>query len=220
MILGFPPKALRLNQLMAIVNPEEAKEPEVIPHPIFSTRAYLAAGLTRLTFFDGTAVIPQRDNINNGQLPAPQFFVMHRAFVDILALPSSTLGAGGAVATPVAGALNDIELLTKFGNGGLLKLAISDKNYLTIPIRHVPAAGGATGFFQLNSSNVAVSQPNLIQMGNNGIPGLGGWPINGMIVIPPQTNFIASIEWNVATAISVDTEISITIYGALYRRVL
>lgn len=220
MILGFPPKALRLQQLMAIVNPEEAREPEVIPHPIFSTRLYAAAGLTRQTFFDGTTIIPQRDNINNGQLPAPQFFVMHRAFVDILALPSTTLGAGGAVATPVAGALNDIELLTKVGNGGLLKLEISNKTYLTIPIRHVPAAGGATGFFQLNSSNVAVSQPNLIQMGNNGIPGLGGWPINGMIVIPPQTNFIASIEWNVATAISVATDISITIYGALYRRVL
>lgn len=220
MILGFPPKALRLEQLMMIVTPEETKQPEVIPHSLFSTRLYPAAGATRQTFFDGTTAIPMRDNINNGALPAPQFFVLHRLSIDILALPSSTLGVGAATATPVAGAFNDIELLTKVGNGGLFKLEISNKNYIAIPIRHLPAAGGTTGFFQLTSGNVAATQPGLIQVGNNGIPGLAGWAINGMIAIPPQTNFLGSIDWNVATAVSVDTEISVTIYGALYRKVL
>ena len=220
MILGFPPKALRLNQLMTIINPEEHGEPEVIPRVLFSTALYPAAGVTQLTFYDRTTTVPQRESINNGALPAPQFFVIHRLFIDVMPLPTSTLGAGGAVATGVAGAVNDIELLTKVGNGGLFNFSISDKNYLRVPIREVPASGGATGLAQLNSSNVAVSQPELIQAGNNRIPGLGGWPVNGMIVIPPQTNFLGTIDWAAATAVSANLEICVTMYGALYRRVL
>lgn len=220
MILGFNPKPRTLAELMAIINPEKAQQPEVVPAVLYSTRTYVDNATLNLRFFDGTANVPTLDNVNGSQLPAPQFFQIERVFCDILRTPTSTLGAGGAAATGVAGALNDIELLTKTGNGGLFRLFISDKEYLRVPIRHLPAAGGVSGFLALNSSNVAASVPETLQYANNGIPGVGGWPVNGMIVIPPQTNFVATIEWAAARDLTANVDISLTLYGALYRRVL
>lgn len=220
MILGFPPKPHTVAELLAIVNPTEAKQPEVIPAILYSTRAYVDNATTLLTFFDTNATLITRDNVNNGQLPAPQFFVIHRAFFDILRTPTSTLGAGGAAATGVAGAINDVELLTKVNNGGLFTLKISQKDYLRIPIRAMPAIGGATGLWQLNSSNVAASQPESIQQANNGIPGIGGFPVNGMVVIPPQTDFLGEVRWQAAVDLTANVDLCVSLYGALYRRVL
>jgi len=221
MILGFNPRPLSYDELMAIVNPEQAKQPEVIPAVLFSTRTYPAAGATELEFFTGAPANAQAQNVSNGQLPAPQFFHVQRAFCTVLGVPTSTLGAGGAAATGVAGVLNNIERLIKLQGGGLYTFSISSKEYMRFHIRTMPAIGGATGLLQLNSSNVAASQPEEIQLGHNGIPGLAGLAINGMVAIPPQTDFVGFIRWALPLiTISADTPIAIEKYGALYRRVL
>lgn len=218
MILGFNPKPRTLAELMALINPDKAQQPEVVPAVLYSTRTW-AAATTKLTFFDTNANVATADNVNNGQLPAPQFFVIDRVFLSFLQVPSLLLGAGGAVATAVTGALNDLALLINSG-ALLFRFSISDKEYLRIPAREIPASGGPTGLMQLNSSNVAASQPQTIQVANNGVPGLGGWPVNGMVVIPPQTNFTCSLEVNAAQAISISIPLCVELYGSLYRRVL
>lgn len=218
MILGFNPKPRTLAELMALINPEKAQQPEVVPAVLYSTRNWLAA-TTRLTFFDTNANVATADNVNNGQLPAPQFFVLERIFLSFLQPPTSHLGAGGAAATGLTGALHNLALLLNTG-AMLFRFSISDKEYLRIPGRQIPQSGGPTGLWQLNSSNVAASVPESLQLANNGVPGVGGWPVNGMVVIPPQTNFTCSLEVSAAQAISATIPIAVEIYGSLYRRVL
>lgn len=221
MFLGFNPRPLTYDELMQIVTPEETHTPEVIPAVLYSTRTYPAAGVPDLEFFTGAPGNIQTQNVSNGQLPAPQFAHLQRGFVSILAVPTSTLGAGGAVATGVAGALNNIERLLKVQGGGVFILEISSKRYMQFHIRAMPAIGGGTGIIQLNSSNVAASQPESLQVGHNGIPGLTGLPLNGMIAIPPQTDWLGAIRWAAPLiAVSADTPIAVELYCALYRKVL
>lgn len=209
MLIGFRPKALTLAELMAIVNPQEARQPEVVPAILYSQRTFLAAGSLSLTYFDGTTADPTLDNVANGQLPSPQFFQEQQVFHTFLRTPTRT----AAVATP-AGGLNDIALVLKTARG-LAIHEISNKLQYKFRIQAAGPSGGEIGI--INGTYTADID---LQQGNNGWPGHSPFQVNGMVVIPPQTNFTYEMRFGVLQAIAADLPILVEIYGALYRRVL
>jgi len=205
MQFGFRAKALTLAELNAIVNPAAANQPEVVPALLYSTRTYPAAGVALLNFFDGGTADQTLDNVANNQLPAPQFFREWQWFCDFLTRLSTS--------ATTAGRLDDIGAVLNIARG-LLIHQISQKDYLQVPLRALGAIGGPFG--QLSSTVAAVSQQNA----TNGLPGWSPFHVNGMIVIPPQTNFTARVQFVPAIAVTADLPIALEIYGELYRRVL
>lgn len=209
MQFGYRAKALTLSELRAIVDPQQANQPEVVPAVLYSTAAYPAAGTNGLVFFNRTTVDPTRENVNNGQLPAPQFFREWQWFADFLGIISQTADQTGR--------LNDAALILNVARG-VLRHTISSKQQfgnVGVPLRTAGAIGGAAG--NLSSTVAAVSQ----QLGRNGLPGWSPFHVNGMIVIPPQTDFDAQIQFQAALVpITADLDISVECYGELYRRVL
>lgn len=207
MLIGFHPKPLTLDQLLAIVNPEAAKQPEVIPAILYSSRNYAAGGTAALTFFDTNQADPTTDNVSNNQLPSPQFFQCHQAGINFLGAISNN------VAGP-AGLANDIALIINTQRA-LARLAISSKEYLRVPVRDMGQLGGVNAFFAATTAAGSATQ-----FGTNGLPGLAPFHMNGMVVIPPQTDFTARIDLAASQAINAAMHIAFEIYGALYRRVL
>lgn len=209
MLIGFRPKPLTLAELMAIVNPEQARQPEVVPWVLYSERTYTSAATLNLSFFDTNQADPTIDNVSGGQLPSPQFFQEQQIYHSFLRAPTRS----AAVASP-AGALNDIALLLKTGRG-LAIHTISQKEYLRFPARMAGSSGG-----ELGTINGTYTADIDLQQGNNGQPGHSPYQVNGMIVIPPQTNFTYAMLWAAAQTLSGNMQIAVEIYGALYRKVL
>jgi hypothetical protein len=206
-ILGFHPKPLTLDQLLAIVNPEKAKQPEVVPAVLYSSRNFPAAGTNALTFFDTNQADPTTDDVSNNQLPSPQFFQLQEAGINFLGIISNNVA--GPASMP-----NDIALIINTQRA-LFRLSISSKEYLRVPVRDMGQLGGLNAFFAATTAAGSITG-----FGTNGLPGLGGFKCNGMIVIPPQTDFTARIDLAASQAINAAMHVAVELYGPLYRRVL
>ena len=196
--------------LAAISDPTSAGQPECIPWILYDTQDFVTASTTQLTFFQTVQTDQTLGNLpSQAQLPDPQHFVLHYVTCDVLAIPS--LSAAGTV----VGALNDIDLIMK-GGRPVFTITMSDKNYGPFPLRACHALGGVTG--GVAGTFAATTD---IQFGNNGIPGGGGFPFMGAIVIPPKVSFKLSVQWSATQAINVSpVKIQIGLAGVLYRRVL
>ena len=205
-LIGYHPRPLTLDQLLAIVNPEKAKQPEVVPAILYSSRNYPAGGVAALTFFDTNQADPTTDNVSNNQLPSPQFFQIHQAGINFLMVPTLNVAAGGPP--------NDIALIVNTQRA-LFRLSISSKEYLRVPVRDMGQLGGVSAV--ISATTAAGSST---AFGTNGLPGHSPFHVNGMVVIPPQTDFTARIDLAAAQAINVAAHIAVELYGALYRRVL
>lgn len=180
-------------------------QPEIITHVLYDTQAYAAAGQTQLSFFTN---LPAGGNfgITNmqtaGTLPNPQYFQIQKVFVDMFANVSTNAG--------VAGSLNDI-LLGLYTSRPTLTLTISDKQYGPWPVSFFGSSGRVSGNL---SSTVATANLSFGQQGDN-----GGYPINGSLIIPPATAFNWIMKWQTAQAITVETQVRVSMLGNLARRV-
>jgi hypothetical protein len=196
-------------QLMAASNPVNAGQPEAIPWFLYSTKTYTDNSTTRLTFFDSVENDKTLSNMETaGALPDPQFMIVHYVTCDILREP--TTAAGG-----VDGAINDIELLLKATGRAIFTFKMSNKDYGPFPLTLCHSTGGATGV--VAGTFTAEEQ---IQQANNGIPGSGGFPFGGALVIPPKVGFSVVLEVAAAVNLTADVRIRMGLAGVLYRRVL
>jgi len=80
------------------------------------------------------------------------------------------------------------------------------------------STGGSTGSFYAGGTLAALINSGVV---NNGIPGSGGYPFSGSIVIPPKIGFDITVRFAVApTIVGGPMPMRISMVGPLYRRVL
>ena len=196
------------SQLQAISDPQSAGQPECIPWILYDSATFTTNSTTSMTLFQTVQTDKTLGNMQSaGQLPDPQHFLLHYVTFDVLTQVTTTSGG-------VAGALNDIELIMKVGRP-TFTLTMADKQYGPFPLRACHALGGATG----GAAGTWTAEENL-SWANNGIPGGGGYPFGGAVVIPPKVGFSVRIDW-AAVQVTVGSPVcSMGLAGVLYRKVL
>jgi hypothetical protein len=197
--------------LLALTRPADSSQPESIPHVLYDTQPYAAAGSAALTFFRSAtaanAADPTLSNFATGQLDAGYYFEIHRMHVFIHAL--ANFGAAAAI----TGAANDVEILHKTARG-TVGWVYKGKPYGPVPLTYFGRPGGPVPIFAAFGAGTAAN--NVVSAGeteNN-----GGFPVLGNLILAPATQFTATIQFN-ATAISALTNITLSLMGVLHRPV-
>lgn len=200
-------------QLDAQANPASASQNEALPWFLYDTQDIATAVTTPLTFFNTVQTDRSLGNMTSaGQLPDPQYFVLHYVTCDLLQVP--TLGT----AADATGALQNIEQILKTARAHWT-INVSDKLYGPFPLTLCHSTGGATGGWT-GVNNTAAPTINTFQFGNNGIPGSGGFPVLGALVIPSKVGFSLTLNFGAAPTLTATVKARIGFAGVLYRRVL
>lgn len=204
--------ALSRDDLDSIANPTSASQPEVIPWQLFDTQSCATAVTTPLVFFQTINSDKTMSNMEGpGQLPDPQYLVVQYVACDILSVPA--LGPNTAVDPNIG----NVENILKTARA-TFEFNMSNKRYGPFSLTTTASTGGATGFgYGYGTIAAGVSTT----VANNGIPGSGGYPFSGALVIPPKIGFDVTIRFGVApTLVGGPLNIRISLMGTLYRRVL
>lgn len=208
-MIGPLVKAKPKATLQAIANPENAGQPEAIPHVLFDTQTYVSASTTTLQFFATQQSDPTLSNMDQaGTLPDPQFFEIWNLGCDLL--------IDGTVSTVnlADGSLDDIAKIFLVSRS-IFTLVIAQKNYGQYPLSFLHTSGGPFGV-----GYGAAAATTGVQFGTNGPPD-GGWNWGGAVVIPPKGSFRVNLQFAAAqTLLNGDTPIRFWMAGVLHRRVL
>lgn len=193
---------------------------EYIRQPLYSYQSYPAIGSTQFGFFQtqvGGAVTYQDTNMSlQGQLPAPQMFLIDGIGIDYQ--PGTTAAAPilGPRADAATGAMNDFYTVLK---QGYLVLTIGSKPYLQFaPLLHAPPRAHMDGSMSIDSQTTPASALQVIGQ----VPYVTG-PIYKTVpmLLESSQSFNVSIVYpNGAVAIpSTDAlaRIGVILYGTLYR---
>ncbi len=126
---------------------------EVIPAMLYSTKSYVSATTTVLTFFD--TVAGSRPDLTNMQqsnmLPNPESFLLENIRIYFRdAVESDDSGAGDA--SPLDSRFNDIVQLV---SRGILNFRIGNKQYGPFPLWALPANSFVKGAFASGSDLLA-----------------------------------------------------------------
>lgn len=205
--------ALTRDDLDGIANPMSASQPEVIPWQLFDTQSLATATSGPLVFFQSINSDKTMSNMEGpGQLPDPQYLVVHYVACDFLQAPTATALAGEPNA-----ALANVENVLKTTRT-VLEFNMSNKRYGPFSLTMTAATGGTTGAGYGYGTAANGTSAFLV---NNGIPGSGGYPFSGALVIPPKIGFDVTLRLGAAcTLVGGPLLIRISLVGALYRRVL
>jgi hypothetical protein len=199
-------------QLIGASNPQTPGQPEAMPWFLYDTQPFTTAVTTSAQFFQTVQGDKTLGNMESaGQLPDPQYFILHYVTCDILDPPTASALLTGQALGPVA----DIDAILK-SQRATFQLTISNKVYGPFPLTLCHATGGATG-----NGTATQAAPLSMWYGNNGIVGSGGFPFLGSIVLPPKVGFTLSV--NLAAAATLNTSplnIRMGMAGVLYRRVV
>ena len=188
--------------------PVDARLPEALPYVLYDTQTYPAAGIAQLDFFQVVNADKTLSNIEQGAtLPAPQFFDIHRIFIDSLSPPTAT------TADTAVGIENDYEIIFRSGRA-TFTLTTASKTLGPMPGTYL----GASGIFRtaFGSGRAAAAGAIIQQVG--GIEN-GGFPVNGSITLPPTQSFKLSLNFVPAIAIAANMLLRVSFLGILYRKV-
>jgi len=199
-------------ELDAMSNPTFANQPEAIPWFLFDQQNATTALAVPIVFFQTIQADKTLGNMEGpGQLPDPQYLIVHYAACDIMQQPVLTVAASVNVG------LANVENILKVARAGF-EFNMSNKRYGPFPLTTTAATGGATGSGYGYGTDAAGESVFLV---NNGIPGSGGYPFSGAVVIPPKIGFDITIRNTVAyTLVGGPIGIRFVLAGTLYRRVL
>lgn len=198
-------------QLAAAASPSSAGQPEALPWFLYDTQLITSAATTEASFFQTVQVDKTMGNMESaGQLPDPQYFIIHYVTCDILDPPIANAGHAATALGPV----NDIDVLLKTQRA-TFTFNMSNKTYGPFPLTLCHGTGGATG----NGTATYTAEAS-IWYGNNGIIGSGGFPFLGSLVIPPKVGFSINVKFAAAPTLSGNINMRIGMAGVLYRRVL
>lgn len=198
-------------QLAAAANPANAGQPEAMPWFLYDTQLITSAATTQATFFQTVQTDKTMGNMESaGQLPDPQYFIVHYVTCDVL---DPVIANAGHAATAL-GPVNDIEVLLKTQRA-TFTFQMSNKQYGPFPLTLCHGTGGATG-----NGVATLTAEASIWYGNNGIVGSGGFPFLGSLVIPPKVGFSVTVQFAAAPTLSGNINMRLGLAGVLYRRVL
>lgn len=207
--MRWPINPLSKAQLDALVNPQTASQPEVIPWAYYDTQTLTTAtGPQALRFF---AAVNQDQTLcnlpNSGMLPSDQYLQAYFFAFDFL-FPSVSITATNA------GNLTDtLEIINN--QRADFTFELSQKKYGPIPVGYAHGNAGAVGVLAS-----AIATPGSAQVGGNGVMD-GGWWAAGQIVIPPMQSWVVTVNLaGLPTLNSTPLKIRCSIIGNLFRRVL
>lgn len=208
-MIGPQVRAKSRQQLMAIANPENAGQPEAIPHILYDTQLYTSASTVSMQFFATQQADPTLSNMDQaGTLPDPQFFEVWNLGCDLL--------IDGTVSTVNVedGALDDIAKFFLVARP-VFTLIIASKNYGPYPLSFLHTSGGPFGI-----GYGAAAATTGVQFGTNGPPD-GGWNWGGSVVIPPKGSFRVQVQFASAQTLRAgNSQVRFWMGGVLHRRVL
>lgn len=188
------------------VTPPTGDTPEFVPAFFYDTQQYPQAGTASLTFFSNVGSTRQASNMDAaGVFPQPQYFEVHKLFVDILSAPTYDTTASNV------GAINDLSQIVHAGQA-IAQISIAQKAYPEIPLTACGRSGGPQGVV-----TGTLAAGGKLQAGWSEFT--GGFPFNGALIIPPLTKFGVNITLSAAQAISANANIRVGMLGVLYRAV-
>lgn len=203
--------ALNRDELDLMSNPVLANQPEVVPWQLYDTATIANAAAGPFTFFTALNADKTLSNMEGpGQLPDPQYFILHYIAADFLQAPT----AGDATTTNAMIANVGNLIYTTRPN---FTFNISNKRYGPFSLSMCHATGGITGFAAAEGATAA---GYTTAVANNGVPGSGGFPFSGAVVIPPKIGFDVTVNLGAAATLTANVLLRISLVGALYRRVL
>src|SRR5690348_16451343 len=101
--------ALTRAELDDLANPQSANQPEVVPWALYDTQAVANAAAGPFTYFTALNTDKTLSNMEGpGQLPDPQYVIVHYVACDILQIPTAT-----SLANEPNAALANVENLLK-----------------------------------------------------------------------------------------------------------
>lgn len=204
-------------QLQRSIAPMLPGEPERIPWVWFDSATYTSGTTTQLDFFQTVQTNRVLGNMQAaGQIPAPMYFDLHHMGVHFDLGPSG-IAVAATIASPITGALNDINNLIE----GSILLQVAQKDYWSAKIGLCPSGYGLRGDLAIAGTYTA-TDGDQIQGGTNGVPDLRNrnnfW---GDLTLPHNQNFLVRMNWTAAVTLQAgDTTIVTYLEGYLYRRVL
>lgn len=205
--------ALTRDELDAMANPQSAGQPEVIPWQLYDTQSVATTNAGPFTFFTTVNNDKTMSNMEGpGQLPDPQYFIVQYIACDILQIPAAT-----ALTGEPNSALANVENILK-AIRSTFTFNMSNKRYGPFSLTMCHSTGGASfsGYGYGTAANGTSAG-----VVNNGIPGSGGFPLSGALVIPPKIGFDVTINFGAAcTLVGGPVLIRMSLVGSLYRRVL
>jgi hypothetical protein len=204
--------ALTREELDLMANPQAANVPECVPYQLYDTQNIANAATGPFTFFTALNNDKTLSNVESaGSFPDPQYFIVHYIAADFLQVPTAT-----TLANEPNQALANVENILKTCRA-TITLSISNKAYGPFSLTMCHSTGGATfsGYGYGTAANGTSSGAV-----NNGIPGSGGFPVGGAIVIPPKVNYSVTVNLSTAATVSATVPVRVSLLGVLYRRVL
>jgi len=173
---------------------------EAYGHNLYAHSLYVSAATTQLEFFTVTG----NRRITNAvtSLPTPQYFMIYGFQVDYF------VGPDPAAWTDLWNLMYGTAGTTLVGRP-TFKFTYADKDYGPWPLTALHSTGGITGQGTMN--NLAYA--------NNYIPD-GGYFQDGGLLLEPNQDFRALIEWPAAVTLGRgDTQIGVTMNGTHYRKI-
>lgn len=193
-------------QLAALVTPPNGQTPEYTPAVFYDTQSYVSGTTTQLNFFSTVGATRNASNMDTaGSFPQPQYFEVHKMFVNLLAPPTYDVVASNV------GAMNDVSSLI-YGGNAIAQLTVANKGYPEIPLSYCGRSGGPNGV-----AAATLAAGGKLQLGTQ--DQIGGFPYNGSIIIPPLTKFGVTINWTAAQTLSGNINVQVGLLGVLYRAV-
>lgn len=205
--------ALSKSDLDSLVSPSMPNQPEVVPWQLYDTQAVTTAVTTPLTYFVTQNTDKTMSNMEGpGQLPDPQYFIVYYVACDILQVPVATALAGEPNA-----AWANIESILKTARS-TFTFNMSNKRYGPFSLTMCHATGGTTG---AGYGYGTAASGTSAALANNGVPGYGGFPFSGALVIPPKTGFDVTVNFGAApTLVGGPINMRLSLVGSLYRKVV
>lgn len=196
-------------QLDAMANPSGGpKQPEAFADELWDSQPFVNATTLSLQFFQSAQSDKTLSNLTvPGQLPQPQYFIVHYVAVDLLFPDVSTAATG-------VGNLSDVHKLINAARA-TLTLSIATKPYGPWRVRSCHSGGAPVGF----GWGQAPAAPNEQQYGHIG-PHDGGFCVNGGLIIPPATDFSALMNFAAVQTLNTNNvQVQVGLYGVRYRKV-
>lgn len=206
--------ALSRDQLDLMANPIQANQPEVVPWQLYDTQSIATASAAPAVFFQTINADKTMSNMEGpGQLPDPQYLIVQYVAMDWLQPSVAT----AVTATSQSATLENLENVLKTTRA-TMEFNMSNKLYGPFSLSMCHSTGGTTGSaYGVGTLAAAVSGGVF----NNGVPGSGGYPFSGSLVIPPKIGFNVTVRFGAATTlVGGPINMRISLVGQLYRRVL
>lgn len=210
-VMGVIPS---LDQL-AQYNVNRADQVEGIRSSLYDSLTYAQAGQTQLSFYQqpkgqGGKTYADTNMTAAGALASPQSFLIET--IQLYFFPTAAPGTFGAQITPTF--TNDVYNFYK--KGGWLELYIGSKAYLDeAPLMKFPPRGGLGGFTTASDqTTIAAASQTLVNYASAGGP---VYELDPPILLVPTQNFVVTLNWPTAVAISAAATVVCQMGGVLYR---